>query len=506
MDFMLTLTAPLKDLLGFLKCNKRENFQFVMMICICLGIHPEILFEFMPYVPMSFVCVKKLKMISFGGFFYRKLLSGPGFISPSRQRDLLNIRFKKLMLAKVLTACGCQLLPLIFPRLDCEDIPMIQCASALSSLRLSRIFFRSINIDHDELLMMENALLLQTMLLNLHHQFPDVVLFFREHPVQLKNFLEFWKIKVDFFLFHDSDREKAKLRRTNMDLFAILVIISLFDPTFLQQKLEEFLFCGNFDLEKCYVTRQQSRLFLELIRLFNELSLEYYIRQIFSEKLNLKYLLQSLRRMKLDLYQECDLQTKGQYAAKKEYKKRNHNGPKGYSGQFMLDSRKFSLLFKSFGPITENLFQDPLCSHTETIFAKFPGIIELMFSQFQDQMKLNLRRYPDVYISVEFQKEFRRFYFNIDFFSSVSHWAESPNLSDIDFLRSTMKSDLNLITILSLLEKNESISSISFPKNRCCQCMRCTKLCNYNIHRNTCNDYYSGYYSCCFCRAYLLQN
>jgi hypothetical protein len=509
MDLML---APLQDLLKFLKGNKTENFQFVMIICFCLGIHPEILFEFMPYVQMSFVYVNKLKMISLGGFFYRKLLSSPGFMSPSRQRDLLNLRFKKVMLAKILEQFGCQLLPLIFPRPSSQDVSMFQCASALSFLRHSgmqvdHIFFRR----SYELLMIENALLLQTMLLNLHHQFPDVVLFFREHPVQLKNFLEFWKGNVVFFLFHDADREKAKQRRTNMDFFAILIIVSLFDPTFLQQKLDQLLFCGNLDLERCFFTPQQSRLFLELFSLFNELSSEFNIQKIFFgkldfgklyyEKLNLKYLLQSLQSISLDLYQEYDLDTKRQYAAKKDYKKRNHNGLKGYSGQFMHDSRKYSLLFKSFGQITENLIQDPLCSYTETIFAKFSGMIGLVFSQFQNQMKLNLRRYPDVYISVEFQKNFRRFYYDFGCFRSVSHWAESPNLSDIDFLRSTERSDLNLTKILSSLEQNEQVS-INSPTKSCCKCSKCTCRCHYNIFRNTCADGFS----CCFCLKYLQEN
>ena len=504
MDLMLT-ADPLQDLLKFLKGNNRENFQFVMMICICLGIHPEILFEFMPYVPMSFVCVNKLKMMSLGVFFYGKLLSIPGFDSPFRQRYLLRLRFKKVMLAKILEQFGCQLLPLIFPRPSSQDVSMFQCASALSFLRHSgmqvdHIFFRS----PTELLLFENALLLQTMILTLHRQFPDVVLFFREHPVQLKNFLELWKGKVSFFLFHDSNCEKAKLRRTNMDFFVILIIVSLFDPTFLQQKLEQFLFCGNLDLENLVFTPQQNRLFLELLSLFEELSTDYDARRIFSGKLNLKYLLQELQKIPLDFYQEYDIQTERKYAEKKDYKKVNHNGPPGYSGKIMVDPRKCSFLFKSFGPITENLFQEQMCSHTETIFAKFPGIIGLIFSQFQVQMRLNLRRYPDVYFSIEFQEKFRRLYFDVDFFSSVSHWVESSNLSDIDFLKSTVKSDSDVTEILSVLkrlEQNEPVSSISFRKKKCCECYICNITC-YSLPGNTC----FGHLSCCFCRKYLQQN
>jgi len=346
---------------------------------------------------------------------------------------------------------------------------------------------------------MENALLLQKMILTLHRQFPDVILFFREHPVQLKNFLEFWKGKVSFFLFHDSNCEKAKLRRTNMDFFVILIIVSLFDPTFLQQKLEHFLFCGNLDLVNLVFTPQQNRLFLELLSLFEELSTDFYVQRIFSGKLNLKYLLEELQTIKLCLYQIADIQIKRKYAEKKDYKKVNHNGPPGYSGKIMLDLRKFSFLFKSFGPITENLFQEPMCSHTETIFAKFPSIIGLIFYQFQVQMRLNLRRYPDVYFSVEFQEKFRRLYFDVDFFSSVSHWVESSNLSDIDFLKSTMKSDSDVTEILSVLEQNRQVSSISFPKKKCCECSICA--CTY-FYGNTC----FGQFSCCFCKKYLQQN
>jgi len=505
----MLIADPLQDLLKFLKskCNKLENFQFVMMIFICLGIHPEILFEFMPYVPINDVYLSKLKMMSLGVFFYGKLLSSPGFNSPSRQRYLFSrLGFKKVILVKMLaTFGGCQLLPLIFPRTDSKDIPMIQCASALSFLRCSRmkvnhIFSRSLN----ELLLLENALLLQKMILTLHHQFPDVILFFREHPVQLKNFLEFWKGKVVFFLFHDSNCEKAKHRQTNMDFFVILIIVSLFDPTFLQQKLEQFLFCGNLDLENLVFTPQQNRLFLELLSLFEELSMDFYVQRIFSGKLNLKYLLQELQTFKLCLYQIADIQIQRKYAEKKDYKKVNHNGPPGYSGKIMFDLRKFSFLLKSFGPITENLFQELMCSHTETIFAKFPSIIGLIFSQFQVQMRLNLRRYPDVYFSVEFQEKFRRLYFDVDFFSSVSHWVESSNLSDIDFLKSTMKSDSDVTEILSVLkrlERNEPVSSISFRKKKCCECYICNITC-YSLPGNTC----FGHLSCFFCRKYLQQN
>ena len=158
MDLMLT-ADPLQDLLKFLKGNKRENFQIVMMICICLGIHPEILFEFMHYVPMNRFFLKKLKMITLGGFFYRKLLSSLGFIPPYRERYLLSLRFKKVTLAKMLETCGCRLLPLIFQRPDCKDIPMLHYASAFSFLRCSRM-----KVDHifsrssTELLLFKNVL------------------------------------------------------------------------------------------------------------------------------------------------------------------------------------------------------------------------------------------------------------------------------------------------------------------------------------------------------------
>jgi hypothetical protein len=283
--------------------------------------------------------------------------------------------------------------------------------------------------------------------------------------------------------------------------------------------LEQFLFCGNIDQENCIFTPQQYRLFLDLLNLFDELSADWDIRRIFSGKLslnyslqelifsgklNLKYLLQELQTFKLCLYQTADLQIQRKYAEKKDYKKVNHNGPPGYSGKIMVDPRKCSFLFKSFGPITENLFQEQMCSHTETIFAKFPGIIGLIFSQFQVQMRLNLRRYPDVYFSVEFQEKFRRLYFDVDFFSSVSHWVESSNLSDIDFLKSTVKSDSDVTEILSVLkrlEQNEPVSSISFRKKKCCECYICNITC-YSLPGNTC----FGHLSCCFCRKYLQQN
>jgi len=315
----------------------------------------------------------------------------------------------------MLETCGCRLLPLIFQRPDCKDIPMLHYASAFSFLRCSRmkvdhIFSRSLTelllfknalsflwcsrmkVDHissmspTELLLFENALVLQTMLLNLHHQFPGVVLFFREHPVQLKNFLEFWKERVVFFLYHDSDREKKKPRRTNMDFFAILIIVSLVDPTFLQQKLEQLLFCGNFNLEDCIFTPQQNILFLDLFDTFYELSSAWSIRAIFCGNLNLRYLLRELQKIQLGLYQKVDIRTQDSYALKSESKKRNHNGPPGYSGEFNLDTMEFSRLLKNVGPISMNLFQEQSCRHTiEPILEKLPGIFGLMLSQFQDQ-------------------------------------------------------------------------------------------------------------------------
>jgi hypothetical protein len=235
--------------------NLKGSLPIVIMLLMIQGIHPEIIFELIPYVQMTHrqyyaIIIAWTQLRLFASLL--PAVKGVKHRSFQDQRTRFRIfpqdrvsrvfrNFQKSVLSRMLKRCG-------FARTLPSFENVQQFASKLAVVRNSRcpIFpIGQLFSPNEELFFMKIALQMKIMIENVRSSYPEIVSFLAQNENALMNIIMVWrnqvivKQKVYGLLFDIS--EPAKIN--SLFIFCILTVI---DPEFIDENLAQFIQnCGD---------------------------------------------------------------------------------------------------------------------------------------------------------------------------------------------------------------------------------------------------------------------
>lgn len=234
--------------------NLRHELPYVIMILMIQGIHPEIIFELIPYVTMSqqqydaiimawtqlslfaslLPAVKGVKPQTFQGQMFR-------FSTFSQDRiSIVFANFQNSVLKKILVRCG---FAGTLPSFDvvqnlASNLTLVR-RSSMHIFPIERLFLA----PKEHLIVLKTALQMQSMIAHVRSTYPDIASFLAQNENAMKNIITVWRNQLDVkqtsyrCLFDFNEPVKMN------DLF-IFCMLTVINPEFDQSLVEVIQKCG----------------------------------------------------------------------------------------------------------------------------------------------------------------------------------------------------------------------------------------------------------------------
>jgi hypothetical protein len=239
--------------------NLRDSLPIVIMLLMIQGIHPDIIFELIPYVQMSheqyhaiIMAMTQLRLFAsflplVKGVKHRSFLDQRCIFRkfPQNQVSRIFADFQNSILSRILVQCGfADTLPsLEVMQHFAEKIRMVR-TSSLPNFPIGQLFL-SPNAD---LVLLKTALQMQIMIAHVRSSYPDIVSFLVQNENAMRNIILVWKKQVNACeLVYDRQSHLPEPKKiTIIFAFCILAVI---DPNFIDVHLVDFInSCGNSDV------------------------------------------------------------------------------------------------------------------------------------------------------------------------------------------------------------------------------------------------------------------
>lgn len=262
----MTTPSALALVNGFLTPNLRNGLPFVIMLLMIQGIHPEIIFELIPYVTMTRCQYHAIIMAWTQLRLFASLLPEVKGVKPQTFQDQKSrfrtfpqdqvsrifTNFQNLVISRMLVQCG---FAGTLPSLEVVQ----HFASNLAIVRTSPcpIFpigqlFLSPDAD---LLLLKTALEIKRMIAHVRSSYPEIVSFLVQNKNALMNLIIVWRNQmiVKQIVYHSlfDMLEPAKIH--SMFVFCILAVI---DTEFIDEILVRFIQnCGDRNIPTHYFSK-----------------------------------------------------------------------------------------------------------------------------------------------------------------------------------------------------------------------------------------------------------
>jgi hypothetical protein len=252
----MTTPTVLALVQALLTLNLRDSLPIMIMLLMIQGIHPEIIFELIPYVTMSqkqydtiIMAMTQLRLFAsflpaVKGVKHRSFLDQRRIFStfPQDQVSRVFANFQNSVLSGMLNKFG---FAGILPSLEVVQ----HLVSNLAVVRTSPLpifpigqLFLSPNAD---LVLLKTALQMQIMIAHVRSSYPDIVSFLVQNENAMRNIILVWKKQVNAYeLVYDRQSHLPEPKKiTIIFAFCILAVI---DPNFIDVHLADFInSCGN---------------------------------------------------------------------------------------------------------------------------------------------------------------------------------------------------------------------------------------------------------------------
>jgi hypothetical protein len=250
------MSALLAIVQALLTPNLRHDLPFLIMLLMLQGIHPEIIFELIPYVTisrqqheaimMAWTLLREFSSILPGvrgvkprTFLQQMILYGR---VPQDRISLIFGNFQNSVLSRMLTQCGfAGPLPSfeIVRRLGL-DLAVFQSVHS-SLFPIKRLFL----ISHQRLVLMKTALQMQEMIEHIRLFSPDIVSFLAQKNNAMNNIIIIWnnQVIVQQHLYGQLVHYQKDVKMNQLFAFLILAVV---DPNFINGSLAQIIAnCGN---------------------------------------------------------------------------------------------------------------------------------------------------------------------------------------------------------------------------------------------------------------------
>lgn len=251
------MSSPLTIVQALLTPNLRDSLPIMIMLLMIQGIHPEIIFELIPYVQMSQRQYDAIIMALTQLRLFASILPAVKGDKPQTFQEQRS-RFRKFPQNKVSR---------IFADFQNEVLSrmLVQCgfAGTLSSLEVVQHFASNLALvrmspspifsieqlflsPYADLVLQKTALEMQRMIAHVRSSYPEIVFFLSQNEKALINLILVWKKQVNACeLVYDKQFHLPELEITIIFIFCILAVIY---PSFVDEHLADFIkSCGNSD-------------------------------------------------------------------------------------------------------------------------------------------------------------------------------------------------------------------------------------------------------------------
>ena len=252
----MTTPAALAIVNGLLTPNLRNGLPFMIMLLMIQGIHPEIIFELIPYVTMSrqqydamIMAWTQLRLFSsllpaVKGVKSKSFRDKRGLFRtfPQDQVSRVFANFQNSVLSSMLKKFG------FFGLLPSLEVVQ-NLAANLAVVRMSHCAIFPIGqllLSPDaDLILLKTALQMQRMIAHVRYSYPEIISFLAQNKIALKNIIMVWRNQVSVNqIVHRSLFNMPEPKKIH-SLF-IFFILAATRPEFIDKNLAQFIQnCGD---------------------------------------------------------------------------------------------------------------------------------------------------------------------------------------------------------------------------------------------------------------------
>jgi hypothetical protein len=252
----MTTPAALAIVNGLLTPNLKGGLPFMIMLLMIQGIHPEIIFELIPYVTMSrqqydaiIMAWTQLRLFSsllpaVKGVKSKSFRDKRGLFRtfPQDQVSRVFADFQNSVLKKMLVQCG------FFGLLPSLEVVQ-NLAANLAVVRMSHCAIFPIGqllLSPDaDLILLKTALQMQRMIAHVRYSYPEIISFLAQNKIALKNIIMVWRnqVSVNQIVYRSLFNMPEPARIHSLFIFCILAATR---PEFIDKNLAQFIQnCGD---------------------------------------------------------------------------------------------------------------------------------------------------------------------------------------------------------------------------------------------------------------------
>ena len=252
----MTTPAALAIVNGLLTPNLKGGLPFMIMLLMIQGIHPEIIFELIPYVTMSrqqydaiIMAWTQLRLFSsllpaVKGVKSKSFRDKRGLFRtfPQDQVSRVFANFQNSVLSSMLKKFG------FFGLLPSLEVVQ-NLAANLAVVRMSHCAIFPIGqllLSPDaDLILLKTALQMQRMIAHVRYSYPEIISFLAQNKIALKNIIMVWRnqVSVNQIVYRSLFNMHEPTKINSLFIFCILAATR---PEFIDKNLAQFIQnCGD---------------------------------------------------------------------------------------------------------------------------------------------------------------------------------------------------------------------------------------------------------------------